>query len=504
MPVRGRRKANAGPLTMTDTEQKVRAVCLAAIMTVSVLIAGITFSGGAVAAGTAGNVSLSLNSAGNQATVTVDDADLNTAGNTQESIVVNVESGSESPSNLTAVGDTGEGASTWYQIALTFRVGDRNNDGSVTTADFGLQGAPDESISGLRTTKSGYYEVEVTDSGSATTDSSQETVTYQEIRTDSRPDLDNSEGATSFTTTSPVGDRNGDGQVTQADITWRSKADDEQINSFTPNSDGTVTLTIEDTVGGDDNTAEAFDYLDSETATLVENGQDSSIFSGTKTLTQSTDQPGVLKSLDGDAVTGVYYDQSASVRRFARQTLSLSSDTTAPTISSVNLGENSGDQTISFNSDEQLGGSISDVAVAVVGPKGATYSYTRSDFAESSLGGGSYGYTLKSPARQAYDDGDGTYGVEVKDAKDATGNNGGTNGEGTGLTDTYSYSSGGGGGGNTWINGTVTDSSGPLQSADVYSVGSMSEKTDTTDSNGVYNISVSAGTQYDVLALIPI
>jgi len=175
---------------MTDTEQKVRAVCLAAIMTVSVLIAGITFSGGAVAAGTAGNVSLSLNSAGNQATVTVDDADLNTAGNTQESIVVNVESGSESPSNLTAVGDTGEGASTWYQIALTFRVGDRNNDGSVTTADFGLQGAPDEIISGLRT-KSGYYEVEVTDSGSKTTDSSQETVTYQEIRTDSRPDLDN-------------------------------------------------------------------------------------------------------------------------------------------------------------------------------------------------------------------------------------------------------------------------------------------------------------------------
>ena len=116
------------------------------------------------------------------------------------------------------------------------------------------------------------------------------------------------------------------------------------------------------------------------------------------------------------------------------------SDTTAPTISSVTFVESSGDMDVSFESDEQLGSSAGDVTVTVAGPNGASYAFDRTQFTGGPIEGGGYLYSLS--ASQAFDDGDGTYGMQVEDAKDATGNNGGTNGAGTGLTASVDYSSG--------------------------------------------------------------
>lgn len=116
-------------------------------------------------------------------------------------------------------------------------------------------------------------------------------------------------------------------------------------------------------------------------------------------------------------------------------------DTTSPSISSVSLSESSGNMVITFDSDEKLGTNSGDVTVNGLGPNGATYTFDRNDFTKS--GSGPYTYTLSTT--QAYDDGDGTYSISVDDAKDPAGNNGGNSGDGSGLTDSYSYSSGGGG-----------------------------------------------------------
>lgn len=113
------------------------------------------------------------------------------------------------------------------------------------------------------------------------------------------------------------------------------------------------------------------------------------------------------------------------------------SDTTAPSISGVSLSsDGSGGLSFSFDSSEQL----ATIAVTVDGPSTTdVYSFTETDFSES--GTGPYTYTLSTI--QAYDDGDGIYTATVDDAIDSAGNNGGVNGSGSGLSDSYDYSSGG-------------------------------------------------------------
>ncbi|MEF8886118.1 MAG: Ig-like domain-containing protein [Haloarculaceae archaeon] len=112
-----------------------------------------------------------------------------------------------------------------------------------------------------------------------------------------------------------------------------------------------------------------------------------------------------------------------------------------PSISNVALGESGGDLTLSFDSSEALGSDTSDISVTVDGPNtNDVYSFDRTDFSETNNGDGTFTYTLTTT--QAYDDGAGTYTATVDDAVDIAGNNGGENGEGSGLSDTYSYSSG--------------------------------------------------------------
>ncbi|PSQ97420.1 MAG: hypothetical protein BRD55_02205, partial [Bacteroidetes bacterium SW_9_63_38] len=112
-------------------------------------------------------------------------------------------------------------------------------------------------------------------------------------------------------------------------------------------------------------------------------------------------------------------------------------DTQPPSISAVTLGNDGSDNlTLTFESNEQLGGSASDIAVTVDGPSGAVYSFEGTDFSESGSGG-PYTYTLS--ATQAYDDGDGQYTAAVDDAVDPSGNNGGADGAGSGLSDSYTF-----------------------------------------------------------------
>lgn len=110
-----------------------------------------------------------------------------------------------------------------------------------------------------------------------------------------------------------------------------------------------------------------------------------------------------------------------------------------PSISNVALGESGGDLTFSFDSSEALGSDPGDISVTVDGPDTTdVYSFDRTEFSETNNGDGTFTYTLTTT--QAYDDGDGTYTATVDDARDIEGNNGGENGDGSGLSDTYDYS----------------------------------------------------------------
>jgi hypothetical protein len=201
------------------------------------------------------------------------------------------------------------------------------------------------------------------------------------------------------------------------------------------------------------------------------------------------------------------YDNSSGTLRPIENATSTSSvtvqsgsDTTAPAISKVVLDESSGNMVISFDSDEQLGTSSSDLAASVSGPGpgGKTYTFDRTQFDET--GDGPYTYSLV--VSQAYDDGDGTYGLSIADAKDSAGNNGGLNGDGSGpgFTDTYDYTASGGDG-TAFISGTVTDTDGnTVSSAPVFALddqGNLAGQA-TTDVSGAYSIQVSAGA-YDVI-----
>ena len=445
----GRRPARAwrspgvrvtGAVRVTATDERVRAVVLAALMVFSVF-AGVGPVGTAAGA-TAGNVSLGINGAGDTATVTVDDPDLNTDSGSTQAVTVNVDSDSETPAVTEQTSsDTPDGGTQTYTVSPGGLVADRNNDNTIDKADFTLGGASDESITDVSLNGNGNYEVTIADSG-APDDANPEFITYTKLQ-GAGTGSDTSDGTTTQVTTSaPVGDRNGDGVVDVNDIDLVKSSSDEAITGVSINSDGTATVTIGDSGGTADGSEaggaspEQFTYLPTETVTLTETGDDTGTFTGSISIDQS-DNNGVLYAEDGDLLTTAYWD--SGTKRTDTATLSLS-DTTAPAISNVGLSEASGDMVITFDSDESLGTSASDVSVAVSGPNGASYTFDRTQFTES--GSGPYTYTIA--VQQAYDDGDGTYTASVDDAKDAAGNNGGNNGEGSGLTDTYSYSSGGG------------------------------------------------------------
>jgi len=425
-------------MTGTDSGEKLRALVLSIAVVFSVFAGSVAFSGGVVGAGNdAGNVALSINAAGNQATVTVDDSDLNTAGNSPQSVVVNVDSDTEKPGigGVQTASDTADGKTQTATIAAADLVVDRNRDGSITKRDFTLSGASDESITSV-VKKSGSYVVTVADAGDATTDDSVETITYTSLTTQSTGSDTGDTSTQTITTQGPVGDLNADGVIDKADVKLTVSAGDESIVSVTRNADGTADVTIADSSGSTDGSPEEIAYLPTETVVATETGDDTGTFVGSVPIAQSNSN-GVLHAQDGDSVEAVYWDDGPT-RRADSQTLSLT-DTTSPSISSVSLTENSGDMAVSFFADEQLGGSASDLTVSVSGPGGATYTFDRTEFTEQSVKGG---YTYSLSTTQAYDDGDGTYTAAVVDAYDAAGNNGGINGDGSGLTDSYDFSAG--------------------------------------------------------------
>ncbi|MEX0720932.1 MAG: invasin domain 3-containing protein, partial [Balneolaceae bacterium] len=160
---------------------------------------------------------------------------------------------------------------------------------------------------------------------------------------------------------------------------------------------------------------------------------------------------------DGTGVASVTYTTSQSddgtfvgIRAEDGETEPIAEPTVAtfeiqeapPAISNISLGNDGSDNiSFSFDSDKQLGSTSGDIAITINGPNDGTgwpKLYNRTNFDETD-NGGSYTYSLN--VTQAYDDGDGTYTANVDDATDANNINGGNNGVGTGLTDTYSFSS---------------------------------------------------------------
>jgi hypothetical protein len=129
-----------------------------------------------------------------------------------------------------------------------------------------------------------------------------------------------------------------------------------------------------------------------------------------------------------------------------------------PSVSAVTLGnDGSGNVSFSFDSNQ----SLSDITVTVDGPNTTdVYMFTKSDFTETESGG-TYTYTLATT--QAYDDGTGTYTATVDDAVNTAGKNGGENGQGSGLSDSYSYS---GTGGSAADVAYINQTSGSLETVD--------------------------------------
>ncbi|ERG99003.1 MAG: Autotransporter adhesin [Haloquadratum sp. J07HQX50] len=115
-------------------------------------------------------------------------------------------------------------------------------------------------------------------------------------------------------------------------------------------------------------------------------------------------------------------------------TVSGTEDTTAPTLSNVNLDtDGSGNLVFTVDSDEQLGGTTDDLSVTVDGPQTTdVYAFDRNDFTEG--GSGPFTYTLDTT--QAYNNGEGTYTATVDTTKDSVGNDG----SGPGLTDLHTHS----------------------------------------------------------------
>lgn len=168
----------------------------------------------------------------------------------------------------------------------------------------------------------------------------------------------------------------------------------------------------------------------------------------------------------------------------------------APDVSNPMLSETGNDEVrFTFDTDEQLGTSASDVTVTVDGPNtDDVYALDRNDFTELPLGGGIYRYEAKTSRK--YDDGEGTYNATIDDAKDGSGNNGGNNGDGSNLYSTYTYTSA------TVVNSGIGVKSGPgsasnLQVQASYSFGLL--QIDVTDSGGNYELSDDGFTKESLL-----
>lgn len=340
-------------MTGSSSDEKLRALVLAALMVMSVF-APMAIMGSVAAAGngTDGTVSLSVPTAANQATVTVDDADLNGDAGTAETHIVNIESNKETPTvSKQSSSDAPDGGT--HTVTITDSVDDRNNDNTIDKNDFTLVGgAPDESITNVAQ-NSGDYDVTISDSGSDTSDSSAAFVEYDKL-TAQQTSADTDHGSTTtITTTGPVGDRNGDGDITAADIDLVVRSPDESISNVARNSDGTVDVTISDSNSNDDDTAEKIEYLKTETVKLTETGADTGTFDGSikvKNIPVGNDELRVQHQGD---VTATYWDSSASTSRTATQTYKLvaasasASTTTPSTGETVSLDASSSEGSIS-------------------------------------------------------------------------------------------------------------------------------------------------------------
>jgi PGF-pre-PGF domain-containing protein len=318
------------------SSEKLRALVLAVVLILAAHVGVMSFAGTAGAANTAGNVSLSVGTAANQATVTVDDGDLNTNDGSAETHIVTIEATRESPAKSTQTGDTSDGAT--QTVTITDSVADSNNDNTIDKDDFSLiGGAPDESITNFAT-NNGDYSVTISDAGGSTTDSRGETIRYDTLATEDS-DSDTEQGTTqTFTTNGPVGDRNGDGDITAADVTLATASDDESITSVSRNDNGTADVTITDSNADSDTGKETIEYLKAETVKLTETGQDTGSFDGTITVTNSRPESNdELLAKHTDEVTVTYWDNSGSTERTAKQTYkvvsaSASASTTAPAV----------------------------------------------------------------------------------------------------------------------------------------------------------------------------
>ncbi|MFB6223138.1 MAG: PKD domain-containing protein [Haloarcula sp.] len=330
-------------MTESTPGEKLRALVLAALMVFSAVVVTISFGGSAIAASnTAGNVGLTITAGNDQATVTVDDTDLNTAGNTAETHIVNIESTSETqPTAQAQTGsDTGDGNTQTVSVSPSFAVADRNNDGSITKADFTLSGASDEQIKSVSGPSGGAYSVEIEDTSGSTSDGNVETVTYTQLTTKSTGQDTQSGSSAQITTSKPVADRTGDGAITSADFKDVVTSDDESITNVKVNNDRTVTLTITDSNGDGDTGAEQFAYLSSEWVQLTETGQDTGKFTGSISTTTSSNLNGVLKVSDGDTITATYWEDGTTEKtaQGTYSTPSLSASASASP-SSVATGE---------------------------------------------------------------------------------------------------------------------------------------------------------------------
>jgi VCBS repeat-containing protein len=199
------------------------------------------------------------------------------------------------------------------------------------------------------------------------------------------------------------------------------------------NSDGTGALTTGDltltfTQNGGSATDATIDDVTTTGGTALSGGED--VVRVQISLTNgpaSGDETIEIQPTDGSSI----YDDAGNAMASGETTGALSlNDQRAPVISGVSLdNDGGGDLSLSFESDEQLGGDASDLAVSVDGPSGSdVYTFDRTAFSES--GSGPYTYDLT--ATQAYDDGDGTYTAIVDAAVDGAGNDGAS-----GESDTY-------------------------------------------------------------------
>ncbi|MFC7057458.1 CARDB domain-containing protein [Halovenus salina] len=160
-------------------------------------------------------------------------------------------------------------------------------------------------------------------------------------------------------------------------------------------------------------------------------------FQGSATLTIPANSP----SFSGDSPVTYQLINTAAEPVPIDSDLSWlnATSSSAPTITNLNLGETNGNVSFSFDSDEELGTTTDDITVEVVTPSTATLTFNTQGLSTTDT---EAPFTYKTGETNFQYSSEGTYTMEVKDAKDSDGNNGGTNGDGSGLTDDYFFDEG--------------------------------------------------------------